>query len=198
MKKTLQLTLLVLALHFQSISFSQEKNQSSWIIKANPIASVDVFSFPTIQFAVEKKLNDSFSVQTEMGYQFYDFDDTIDTTSVNVGGFKVNAEGRFYIFKYLKKEKSRKNNSDGFYTGIQVFHRENKYNAATSYFLNNTETILVKDHFGVIKKAYGLNLALGFQKQFRRFVMEPYLYIGIMKRIIKNRDREFNEDLGHV
>ncbi|RZJ99281.1 MAG: hypothetical protein EOO46_22610 [Flavobacterium sp.] len=28
--------------------------------------------------------------------------------------------------------------------------------------------------------------------------MEPYLYIGIMKRIIKNRDREFNEDLGHV
>ena len=43
-----------------------------------------------------------------------------------------------------------------------------------------------------------INLAFGFQKQFHRFIIEPYLYFGFMNRNVKNPDREFNEDLGHI
>ena len=68
-----------------------------------------MFSFPTIQFAVEKKLNDNFSVQTEFGYHFYDFSKSY-TEIVKTSGFRLIAEGRFYIYNYFKKDKVKTEN----------------------------------------------------------------------------------------
>jgi hypothetical protein len=147
---------------------------------------------------LKKKNNNSFSIQAEAGYQFYDMGNEPDTASVKVGGYKINVEGRFYFSNYFKNDKTKKRNSDGLYTGIQVFYRENKYNESTSYFKHTMYEDNVVDNYGVIKKNYGVNLIFGFQKQFSRFIMEPYLLLGFMNRNVKNTDREFNEDLGHI
>jgi hypothetical protein len=199
-KNIWKLTFLFIFLNFTCISFSQEiKKQSSWIIKGNTTALIDIFSFPTVQFAVEKKINNYFSIQTEIGYQLYDLRDKADTVSVKVGGFKINTEGRFYLFNYLKKNKNRKRNSDGIYAGIQAFYRENKYNKSLSYTKEGDESMtLFDDSFGVVKTVYGANLALGFQKQIHKFIMEPYIYIGYMNKKVENPNREFNKNLGHT
>lgn len=190
---------LLILLTCSSISFSQEiRKQSSWIIKLNTTALIDVFTFPTVQLAIEKKINDSFSIQTEVGYQFYDMRYEIDTASVKVGGFKINTEGRFYFCNYFKNDKTKKRNSDGLYTGIQVFYRENKYNESILYTKDETSMIDFEDNFGVIKKILGLNFGIGFQKQVHHFIWEPYLHVGIMNRKVRNINREFNEDLGHI
>ncbi|REH01239.1 hypothetical protein [Flavobacterium aquicola] len=204
MRLNFKILFLLILFICSSISFSQEiRKQSSWIIKTNPTALIDIFTFPTVQLAIEKKINDSFSIQTEVGYQFYDMGSGIDTVSVKVGGFKINTEGRFYFCNYFKNDKTKKRNSDGLYTGIQVFYRENKYNESTSYYkseIDDYETYEddFVDNFGVIKKNYGANLIFGFQKQFYRFIIEPYFQLGCMNRKVKNIDREFNEDLGHI
>jgi hypothetical protein len=199
MKLYLKTISLIILFIYSNKSFSQDINkQSSWIVKLNTTALIDVFTFPTVQFALEKKINNSFSIQTEVGYQFFDMGNEIDTVSVKVGGYKINAEGRFYFCNYFKNDKAKKRNSDGLYTGIQIFYRENKYNESTAYFKDTMYEDNIIDNYGVIKKIQGVNLIFGFQKQFNRFIIEPYLHLGLMNRKVKNINREFNEDLGHI
>lgn len=201
-KFILSLILLLNSLNF--FAQTEETKPKNWIVKWNATAAIDAITFPTIQFAIERKLGSYFSVQTEAGIQAYSFKNNVDTLSVNDSGFRLMAEGRFYLFNYLKKDKTKKRNSDGLYTGIQGFYRENKYNETTTYYkseydFENPETATAfEDNFGVIKKAYGINLALGFQKQFNKFVIEPHMYLGFMNKKVKNKDREFDENLGHV
>lgn len=193
----------LILLNFQNSTFAQEpKEESSWIVKLNTTALIDIFSFPTVQFAIEKKFNNSFSVQTEMGYQLYNVRN-VDTASVKEGGYRLNVEGRFYPFSHFKKDKTKKRFSDGIYTGLQAFYRENKYNAETNYYKSeydyeNPETATsFVDNYGVIKKASGVNLALGFQKRFHKFVVEPHMYLGLIHKKVRNKDLEYNNNLGH-
>ena len=193
------LTLITLLFCFTS-SFSQEsKEERSYILKLNTTALVDGFSFPAVQLALERKFNNSFSIQGEFGLQLYDLANSVDTVSVDSKGFRANAEGRFYFLNYYKKDKSRRRISDGVYAGFQAFYRENQFSRNTSYYFEESENEeLYKDNFGVKKKIFGANLALGFQRQFGHFVLEPYMYIGIMNRDIKNFDRSYNPHLGHI
>lgn len=195
-----------IAIFFIAISsqlFAQEKSteQKKWIMKWNTTAAVDVFSFPTIQFAVEKKLNDNFSIQTEIGYQFYEFSKP-ETSIVKTSGFRLIAEGRFYVFNYFKNDKTKKRKSDGLYTGIQIFYRKNNYNYNQEYYTNQSDyenhINLLSDTFGVKKEVYGTNICLGYQIPFNNFILEPYVYIGVLKRNIENLEREYNPNIGHV
>ncbi len=199
----LKLWIVALFILITSQLFAQEKSieQKKWIIKWNATAAVDAFSFPTVQFAVEKKLNDNFSIQTEVGYQFYEFSKHY-TSIVKTSGFRLIAEGRFYIFNYFKNDKTKNRKSDGLYTGIQMFYRKNNYNYNQEYYVNETDsennTNLLSDAFGVKKEVYGTNICLGYQIPFNNFILEPYVYIGILKRNIDNFEREYNSNLGHV
>ena len=180
-------------------TFSEEKEERSYILKLNATSLVDGFSFPTVQLALERKFNKSFSVQGEFGLQLYELGQSVDTVSLDAKGFRAMAEGRFYFLNYYTKDKNQKRISDGVYVGIQLFYRENQFSRNTSYYFEDSENEeLYKDNFGVKKNILGANLALGFQKQFGHFVLEPYMYIGIMKRDIKNFDRSYDPDLGHL
>jgi hypothetical protein len=209
MKLNFKILILIILFTWPSISFSQEINKlSPWILKLNTTALVDEFTFPTVLIGVEKKINNSFSIQTEVGYQLYDLSNEPDTTHVKVGGYKISIEGRFYICNYFKKDKTKKRKSDGLYTGVQVFYRENKYNESVTYSKDETpindplnDPIPINDYednYGVIKKVLGLNFGIGFQKQVHNFIWEPYVHLGIMNRKVRNTNREFNEDLGHI
>ena len=196
--KIASLILITLIFSF-NFSFSQEeKDKSTYILKLNTTALIDAFSFPTVQLALEKKFNNSFSVQGEFGIQLYDLGTSADTISLKTKGYRAIAEGRFYFLNYYKKDKTRKRISDGVYAGLQLFYRENQFSRNTNYYYEDSEDEeTFKDNFGVKKKIYGANLTLGFQKEFGHFVLEPYTYLGIMNRNIKNFDRTYNPDL-HV
>ena len=188
--------LIVLTLQ-NSASAQEVKEDKSWIVKLNTTALIDVFSFPTIQFAVEKKIVPYIGVQAEAGIQPY-FPQSADTLSVKNSGMRFMAEGRFYIFNYLKKDKSVQRKSDGLYTGIQVFYRKNSYNDRINYYTDESHTTEYQDDFGIKKEVYGMNITFGYQIPFNRFILEPYCYLGFFKRNIKNFNREYNENLGHI
>lgn len=193
------LSLITLLFCFTSSFSQEEKDERSYILKLNTTAFVDGFSFPTVQLALERKFNNSFSIQGEFGLQLYELGSSVDTVSLDAKGFKAIGEGRFYFLNYYKKDKSKKRVSDGVYAGLQVFYRENQFSRNTSYYIEGTENEeLYKDNFGVKKKIFGANLALGFQKQFGHFVLEPYMYVGFMKRDIENFDRSYDPELGHI
>lgn len=182
-------------------SFAQEKTTDNWIVKWNATSSIDIFSFPTLQFAVEKKINTFFSVQLESGIQAYDFRKT-DTIFTKTKGVRLITEGRFYLSSYLKRKKLEIKNSKGFYTGIQLFYRKNYYNYTQEYYQNEADyenfTNLQSDVLGVKKEVYGFNFCFGYQIPHKRFIFEPYIYIGTLYRNIKNSNREFNSELGHI
>lgn len=191
-----------IVLHFQNSTFAQESKDKKWIVKWNNTAAIDAFSFPTVQFAVERKIGSYFSVQTEAGIQVYSFRNNADTLSVSDSGFKVMTEGRFYLFNYLKKDKTKRRKSDGIYTGIQVFYRKNSYNERLDYYrdeisYDNNEN-RISDDYGIKKEVYGINLCLGYQIPIYSFVLEPYVYIGGFKRNIQNFNRSYDESLGHI
>lgn len=195
--------ILLILLFFSNEFFSQTEviNNNSWIIKWNTTAAIDVFSFPTIQFAVEKKIKNHFSVQTEYGIQAYSFNKT-DSIFIKTSGHRLMIEGRFYIFSYLKREKSLRKKSDGLYAGVQLFYRKNNYNYSQDYYKSesdyNNHINLISDTFGVKKEVKGMNFCLGYQITFNNFILEPYTYIGALKRDINNLKREYNPDLGHI
>jgi hypothetical protein len=202
-KNIWKIILILIVLHFQSITFAQEIKSKKWIVKWNSTAAIDGSSFPTVQFAVERKLGSNFGIQTEAGIQVYNFNrKNADTLSVNTSGFRLMTEGRFYLFSYFKNDKAKRRKSDGVYTGIQIFYRKNSYNERNYYYLNKSNydnyTNKITDDYGIKKEVYGINLCLGYQIPINNFVLEPYVYIGGLKRNIKNFDRSYDENLGHV
>jgi len=198
--KKIKVFFIAIFIFSSNLSFSQgSKNERSYILKLNTTALIDGFSFPTVQLALERKFNNSFSIQGEFGLQLYDLGNSVDTVSFDSKGFRANAEGRFYFLNYYKNDKSKKRVSDGVYAGLQLFYRENQFSRNASYYIEESENQEKhNDNFGVKKKIFGANLALGFQKQFGHFVLEPNAYIGIMNRNIKNFDRSYNPDSGHI
>ncbi|HSD13136.1 MAG TPA: hypothetical protein VLB74_00665 [Flavobacterium sp.] len=191
---------LLLLFSLNSLNFfaqTEETKPKNWIVKWNATAAVDVFSFPTVQFAVERKLNNYFSVQAEYGIQLYGFPKS-DTVSVKNYGHRVIIEGRFYIFNYLKKDKSKTRKSDGLYTGLQLSYRKNSYNFTQEYYLNETDSDIQTDVIGVKKEVYAINVCFGYQIPFHNFILEPYVYLGYFNRNIENFDREYDESAGHV
>jgi len=91
--------LIIFFLAVSNLIFGQiarKSNSTSLIVKINVTSLIDVTSFPTVQFSVEKRLSRYFSLSAEAGYQLYTYKYT-DTTFLDPQGFKVNLECRYYI-----------------------------------------------------------------------------------------------------
>lgn len=175
------------------MTFSQTaEDKSTWIIKGNATSLIDVFTFPTVQLSVEKKLSKCFSLTAELGVQFFDFHRT-DTTILKPGGFKLNVELRCYVSKLLNTDLSHK--LDGFYLGLQPFFRQNRYTAGVSYYTSTDSLRGGVDILGVKKIVYGLNGILGYQKPISdKVIIDLFVGIGIMDRNVRNTNREYNKD----
>jgi len=190
------LLLLVILTSLSIRAQENEKKESTWTLKMNMPQLVDLFSFPTVQLGAEKKINDYFSVNAEVGLQLYNdaYSDT-DTIFLKARGFKANIEGRIYFIKLFKPGYQKA--AGGFYCGLQAFYRHNQYTSSLEYYKEYEEEIEDRkeyvDYLGVKKTGYGLNVTLGFQKKVgNHFIFEPYLGIGGLNRIVKNSNREYN------
>jgi hypothetical protein len=188
--------LILIFLNISTFGFSQiVENNSSWIIKGNGTAAIDLFTFPTIQFSVEKKISSILSFNVEAGYQFYSFDEA-DTTFLKPKGFKINTEARLYMSKFFSDDPQGK--LDGFYFGFQPFYRQNQLTAGVDYYTDQDTINFKFDEFGVKKIAYGINCNFGYQQAIsKRIVIDIYSGLGIMQKRVKNSDRQFNSEFDH-
>lgn len=185
---------------FFSISnliFSQRYiDESTWILKVNLTSAIDAITFPTVQLAIEKELNDYISISSEVGYQFYNLKST-DTSFLKPQGFKVNLEFRYYITDLYPSDVSR--SLGRVYLGLRPFYRQNKYNSSLSYQTNTDSVNWKDDCFGVKNNSYGFNFILGFQRSIsNRLVLDLHAGLGIMYRKVRNTNLEYDKDSGDI
>ena len=187
MKNFVKIIILMLSMN----AFSQELKEKDWILKLNATQLIDIFSYPTLQISVERKINPYFSINAEVGYQIYDFYQK-DTIFLKPKGFKTNIEGRIYPLKLINSR--IKSNRGELYVGLQFFYRENQNTNVVEYFPKNDETKFFRDYFGTKRTAKGINLTFGYQiTASKKIVLEPFVGFGILNRRIKNSDIQYNK-----
>jgi hypothetical protein len=181
---------LILILWLPTCLYAQELQDKNWILKLNATQFVDIFSYPTLQVAAERKINPWFSVNAEVGFQLYDFYKP-DTLFLKSKGFKTSIEGRVYLPK-LKHARTESNRGE-VYMGLQLFYRQNQATDAMSYYPVNDSTKTISDFYGTKITAKGINLIFGYQISAGRFVLEPFAGVGMISRKVKNSDIEYDE-----
>ena len=173
------------------IGISQKRiTPTSLVVKTNLTSPIDVFSFPTINLSIEKRITHNISLSGEFGYQFYKGIRIIDTSFVNPNGIKANIEWRLY---HLFRMPERKNHTlTGPYVGINFFYRSNENNVELSYtHLNDSGG--VTDCLLASKNIFGSNLLIGFQQNIgTKIFADGYIGLGIMNRRAVNHHREYN------
>ena len=181
----------IIILMFSINAFSQDLKEKDWVLKLNATQLIDIFSYPTLQISVERKINPYFSINAEIGYQIYDFYQK-DTIFLKPKGFKTNIEGRIYPLKLINSR--IKSNRGELYVGLQFFYRENQNTNVVEYSPKNDETKLFRDYFGTKRTAKGINMTFGYQiTASKKIVLEPFIGFGILNRSIKNSDIQYDK-----
>lgn len=196
-------TLLILLLFPMALLAQESPKPSTWSAKINLPQLLDFVAFPTVGLSVEKKISPAFALIAEGGVQLYDSPNRPDTTFVKSGGFKANVEFRVYLMQLFHfGEKFR---SGGLFTGVQLFHRENKGTATFEY--DNPNYVAdpdnpydysgysTEDNFGFKKKMTGVHLTAGIQINHGRFLFEPAVGLGWMYRKTTNTYRDYNPEI---
>jgi len=188
---------LIIFLGISNLVFSQIRyDKSTWILKGNATSLFDIFTFPSVQLSIEKIITPQFSLSTEAGYQLYDFRHT-DTAFMSPKGFKVNFEFRYYFSRQFRTGLSGKLPRP--YSGLRPFYRQYQYNANIPYKINQNSEYWSDDNFGVNNRSFGLYGILGFQQSIsHKLVFDFHAGLGIIYRIIKNSDIQYNMESGHI
>ncbi|MBI5540181.1 MAG: hypothetical protein HY951_09005 [Bacteroidia bacterium] len=154
----------------------------SFIIKIAPITIVDPV-FPSILIGVEKQLSRNVNIQTEFGYilpecilENYKF------KSPDFKGGKVRVEAK-YFYKHDKRNKF------GPYVSLEIYFTNCNYVYPvgfeltikdSSHYLTQIDDMPdYYDNISVSKKISGVNLKAGYQRNFKRFVIESYIGVGL-------------------
>jgi hypothetical protein len=163
------------------------------ILKASIISFIDQLSFPTVQIGLERKLTSSYSFSGELGLQLYKFPRFgVDTGFVRTRGVKANFEIRKYrVFRQDRASHPLENDMTGFYMGLNVFFRANRFNNNV-YYSKHNDTSVRNDCFWAVKTIWGANAVVGVQRKISGFLtIDLFSGLGIMHRVARNYNREF-------
>jgi hypothetical protein len=184
---------------FYSICMFSQKNDNFGInnsinFKLNSTSLIDNLSFPTIEIAVEKRFARFYGIQLETGIQLYEFSENkIDTSNVNLAGYRLRIEGRRYLGT-ISKGNNKKSffNEITLFTGLNFLYRKNSYNYNLITYANKNGVFnTINDNIGIRKTASSLNVLVGSQISIiDNIYVEPALYIGFIDRKIQNIDRQ--------
>ncbi len=172
----------------------QNVHDKLWNVKINGTQLVDGANFPTVQFSIERKILPAISLLVEGGPQLYDVNGKPDTLYYKSKGFKANVELRGYLLQLFKAAWFTK--PGGLFLGIQPFYRQNRFTTTIFYVKSDPQDTVngrYSDVFGVKRKVFGMNLTAGYQHHFsRRFIMEPSIAVGRLRRNVSNIERNFD------
>ena len=165
------------------------------ILKLDQLALLGDLTFPVVQFSLENKISGHFSIVPELGIQLYEFNTyRPDTSFVNSRGYRAGIELRCYdLFGLLFGKKKTSESQNGYYLSLNLFYRQNRYNSSVEYMKSGDSVTSYSDCFWGRKKAVGINLLFGVQKNMgRRLVIGFDGGPGLLKRKIKNFSREYD------
>ncbi len=171
-----------------NLVYSQKTNT---IFKFSPFALIDDANFPTIQFGVENKLKNKWSVFNELSYKYAgSTQENNDTTFTESSGFKYKCEVR----KYLKTTDMR-----GLYYGYNFQYIFNKYNTQVSYSPLNNRNTFTGDSFAVMKNVFIPNIIIGTQMlDFKHLILDFYCGVGLRFRNVKTINKEYDKSLHNL
>ena len=181
----------------------QEGRNDGWVLRANASALIDLITFPTLQFSVERKLGEQFSISAEYGFQPYTKFHNQDTAWGQETGSKYALEGRFYLHSSFSLAKGFFSGKDiqapeGWYLGLQFFHTNNHYTASQTYYPVSDTTFIssLEDYFSVDQQKTGGRIILGIQaKVAPRCYLDLYGGLGLKYKRIENGHREYDPGL---
>lgn len=190
----------ILFLLLSAYSNAQDSVGGKWMLKMHATSPIDIFTFPTLQFSLERSIGKRFSIAGEYGFQPYPNRFNIDTAFVSNKGMKYAVEMRFYTgasfsFKCGFYSDEKLVAPYGIYCGIQLFHTDNQYNESQKYN-PITDTLLLnlmEDFFSVRQKKTGARFVLGIQsKVCSKVYIDMYGGLGIKHKKVTNQHREYD------
>ncbi|MFT3703367.1 MAG: hypothetical protein QM802_13405 [Agriterribacter sp.] len=191
----MKFVLVTLTIVFSHTVFAQKSiEERTLIVKGDPLALINNFTFPLVQFSAEKRLSKHFSIAPELGVQLYNSKlSSIDSNLTKWNGFKLGIEGRYYgLFRSKYRNRGPYRAWAEKYLSLSIFYRQNRDNAQVFYHKPD-DTTRYNDCFVFSKKAWGINLIYGVQINKKRFVAEFYGGIGFLNRRTKNYSREYDD-----
>ena len=159
-----------------------EYDNKKFVLKLAPITTVDPI-FPSVLIGIEKQLSEKVDIQAELGYilpecilENYKF------KSPNFKGGKVRVEAK-YFYNHDKRNKF------GPYVSFEIYYTKCNYVYPvgfelrirdSSYYLTHIDGMPdYYDNIRVSKNIYGVNFKAGYQRNFKRFVIESCIGVGL-------------------
>ncbi len=181
----------IITLIYCSLSSIALLAQQKVCVKLSPLASIDHFTFPTIQAGIEIKLNNHFAWYSEFGIKYRKcLNEISDTFFVVSDGFKAKTELRYYPNKQKESTAIK-----GQYYAANVFFTRDFHNTQIKYYYQNDSSKVSVDAFGVQKDVVGVNLVYGYQEVwFKHLALDVYAGLGVRVRQVMTQHKEFEKD----
>lgn len=146
---------------------AQPNNTSNTLLKWNLTSAADIFSFPALQFAVEKGISTHYSITAEAGLQVYHLLSRSTVSEVQPKGFRATIELRRYFLHQTEQGEERELLT-GLYTGLNVTARQYQYNDEMLYRSIDNYDDRYTDTYGVRRGFAGVNGLAGYQGRFKK------------------------------
>jgi len=160
-------------------------------VYTSPPSILDIFSRQMVTLGGEVILLNHFGIGGEYGFKFKDLRDT-DTSYIKSNGYSYRFELKYYDIDFIKIGNLKN------YISLEYRQIKDNLNDEYEYYRDSQSVELVVDNFGVKKNIYIANIKYGIIVNLgKRLYIDAYCGIGIRHRVIKNINREYNEDLGH-
>ncbi len=155
-----------------------QNNRSNTLLKWNVTSAMDIFSFPALQFAVERSISTHYSITAEAGIQAYDFLKRSAVREIRPKGFRANIELRRY-FLHITERGEEREPLTGLYTGISISGRRYQYNDEMLYRHTDNYSDRYTDTYGVRRSFAGANALAGYQGRFKKGKVFYDVYGGL-------------------
>lgn len=170
---------------------AQPSASSDALLKLNLTSAIDIFSFPSVQFSMEKSISAYYSISIEAGLQVYNPLSRSDNKTITPGGFRSGLELRRYLMRLTEWGEGRESLT-GLYVGANIFFRRYKYNDQSDYANEEDRYDGYTDHYWVRRRFNGINGLIGYQGRFKKGKIFYDAYGGIGGGIFSLK--EFEKD----
>jgi hypothetical protein len=144
-----------------------QNHRSNTLLKWNLTSAADVFTFPALQFAVEKGISKHYSIMAEAGLQAYHLLTRSTASEIQPKGFRATIELRRYFLHQTEQGEERELLT-GLYTGLNVTARQYQYNDEMLYRNIDNYDDRYTDTYGVRRGFAGVNGLAGYQGRFKK------------------------------
>jgi hypothetical protein len=144
-------------------------------LKASFYRLIDVIN-PSIELSYEREHGKRFSTQVAIAYPT----NIIGKTYYRLVGYRLGVEEKYF---------THRGERPGRYLALSLDYNNIRFDETTP-FLDSVNNITYTDTFTVHRQITTLNVAVGRQLYYRRFIFDAQMGIGVKYRHVRHKDRE--------